>query len=166
MPGQIYNLTCPSSKDYYTHQGDSTTAEYYINNQGVDLADACSWGKDGTNRGNWAPTYLGAGEDLYGKTFVSIASTEQNFPTNHIPLNYTITLIGEGLSGNCRLKNDKYCSGDNYETCTSGPYAGCTVSIFVSLISAIDINCFHRLKLCMVPQRTSSRMIKPNAIPY
>ena len=128
LPGQLYNLTCPDSKSYYKHKGASTTAEYYINNQGVDVEDACSWGKDGTNRGNWAPTYVGVGADLYGKTWVSIASTEQNDPTNHQPLNYTITLTGEGLSGKCRLKNDKYCSGDNYETCSSGQYAGCTVS--------------------------------------
>lgn len=88
------------------------------------MEDACTWGKDGTNRGNWAPSYLGVGQDLYGKTWLSISSTAQNNPTNYKPLDYVVEIVGDGLSGKCRLKDGQYCSGENYEDCNT---KGCTV---------------------------------------
>ena len=123
-PESMNNLTCPDASSYYKHEGDPTTAQYYINNQGVALTDACTWGSDGTDMGNWAPTYLGVGQDPYGKTWLAIASTAQNDPTNYRALNYTIEIVGI-TSGRCKLSNGQYCSGDNYEDCND---YGCTVS--------------------------------------
>ena len=91
------------------------------------MEDACTWGKDGTGQGNWAPSYLGVGQDPYGKTWLSISSTAQNNPTNYQPLDYTVEITGDGLSGKCRLQGGKYCSGDNYDDCNE---EGCTVSLF------------------------------------
>ena len=88
------------------------------------MEDACTWGKDGTDKGNWAPSYLGVGQDPYGKTWLSISSTAQNNPTNYQPLNYIVEIVGDGLSGKCRLMHGQYCSGDNYSNCNT---QGCTV---------------------------------------
>ena len=82
------------------------------------------WGTDGSNMGNWAPSFLGVGQDVYGKTWLSISTTAQNNPISYSPLNYTVTIEGD-TSGNCRVSSGKYCSGDNYENCNE---QGCTVS--------------------------------------
>ena len=123
-PDSTSPLTCPDASTYFTWEGDSTTAQYYVNNQGVPLQDACIWGTDGSDMGNWAPSYFGVGQDVNGKTWLSIASTAQNDPSSYMPLNYTVKITGN-TSGNCGLSNGQYCSGDNYNDCNT---QGCTVS--------------------------------------
>ena len=123
QPDSTNNLTCPDAKYYYTHEGDPTSAQYYINNQGVVVSSACTWGTDGSDMGNWAPSYLGVGQDDSGKTWLSISSTAQNNPSSYKALNYTVEIIGN-TSGKCRLSKGQYCSGANYEDCNEG---GCTV---------------------------------------
>ena len=125
QPNSINNLTCPDASTYYRHEGAATSAQYYINNQGVIISSACTWGTDGTDMGNWAPSYLGVGQDTLGKTWLSIASTVQNSPSNYRALNYTVEIFGS-TSGKCRLKDGHYCSGTSYEDCND---SGCTVSI-------------------------------------
>lgn len=86
---------------------------------------------DGSHEGNWAPTVLGVGRDVFGKTWLSISTTIDNKPTDYQPLDYNVELValdGGLLSGKCKLQHGKYCSGDNYEDCND---RGCTVSIFV-----------------------------------
>ena len=122
-PDSTSPLTCPDASTYFQHDGDPTSAQYYVNNQGVPLRNACLWGNDGSDMGNWAPSYFGVGQDLNGKTWLSIASTTQNDPSSYTPLNYTVKITGD-TSGNCGLKNGQYCSGDNYEDCNT---EGCTV---------------------------------------
>ncbi|KAI4240798.1 MAG: hypothetical protein L6R40_004912 [Gallowayella cf. fulva] len=126
QPGSLNPLTCPDSNQYFKHNGDPTTAQYYVNNRGVPVHEACSWNTDGSGKGNWAPTYFGVGQDPYGKTWLSIASTKQNNPTSYSPLDYVAEIVGDDLSGKCRLKDGKYCSGDNYENCND---SGCTVEL-------------------------------------
>ncbi|KAL8951262.1 MAG: hypothetical protein Q9222_002764 [Ikaeria aurantiellina] len=125
QPGSTSPLTCPDSTTYFKHDGDPTTAQYYVNNRGVAVHEACSWNTDGSGKGNWAPTYFGVGQDLSGKTWLSISSTKQNNPKSYTPLDYVAEIVGDGLSGKCRLENGKYCSGDNYDDCND---EGCTVS--------------------------------------
>ncbi|KAK3178813.1 hypothetical protein OEA41_000950 [Lepraria neglecta] len=124
-PESTSPLTCPDASTYFTWEGDSTTAQYYVNNQGVPLQDACIWGTDGSDMGNWAPSYFGVGQDVNGKTWLSIASTAQNDPSSYMPLNYTVKITGN-TSGNCGLSNGQYCSGDNYNDCNT---QGCTVEL-------------------------------------
>ncbi|KAI4164387.1 MAG: hypothetical protein LQ342_002034 [Letrouitia transgressa] len=126
QPGTTSELTCPSSSTYFKHRGSPTSAQYYVNNKGVPLEEACRWNVDGSSKGNWAPTYFGVGQDLSGKTWLSIASTKQNNPTKFVPLDYTAEITGEGLSGRCRVKEGKYCSGDQYGECND---SGCTVEL-------------------------------------
>ena len=125
QPNSTNNLTCPDAKSYYTHEGLPTTAQYYINNQGVVVSDACTWGTDGSDMGNWAPSYLGVGQDDFGKTWLSIASTVQNDPSNYTALDYSVEITGD-ISNKCRLSGGWYCSGLDYEDCNN---YGCTVSL-------------------------------------
>ena len=131
QPDSTNPLTCPDAATYFQHDGDPTSAQYYINNQGVALQSACIWGTDGSDMGNWAPSYLGVGQDMSGKTWLSISSTAQNDPVSYSPLNFTIKIAGH-VSGNCGLSDGKYCSGDNYEHCNE---QGCTVCPDITSLS-------------------------------
>lgn len=135
QPESTSPLTCPDANNYFQWDGLPTSAQYYINNQGIAVHDACMWGTDGSDMGNWAPSFLGVGQDVYGKTWLSISSTAQNNPSSYSPLNYTVTIQGD-TSGNCRVSNGKYCSGDNYDDCNDH---GCTVSttLFSFVTSAL-----------------------------
>lgn len=85
---------------------------------------------DGSHEGNWAPTVLGVGRDIFGKTWLSISTTIDNKPIDYQPLDYVVELVavnGGSLSGKCKVQGGKYCSGDNYKDCND---RGCTVSIF------------------------------------
>ena len=125
QPGSLNPLTCPSANEYFKHNGDPTSAQYYVNNGGVPIHEACAWNTDGSGKGNWAPTYFGVGQDPYGKTWLSIASTKQNNPQSYSPLDYDAEIVGDDLSGKCKLKGGKYCSGEKYDDCND---TGCTVS--------------------------------------
>lgn len=117
------NLTCPDASNYYTWEGSSTSAQYYVNPKGVDISDACTWGSSANPWGNFAPVNLGVGYSD-GAAWLSIF---QNYPTTEAELDFTIEIKSDSdMSGTCRYSNGKYCSGDDYETCNT--YAGCTVS--------------------------------------
>ena len=119
QPQTTSPLTCPDSKNYYFHEGSPTTAHYYVNNQGVKKEDACRWNKDGSHEGNWAPTFFGVGRDVFGKTWLSIASTRQNNPTDYQPLDYRVKILGN-TSGDCVYEHGQYCGVDgcNNQGCT------------------------------------------------
>ena len=122
-PGGTFPLTNVNSADYYTWEGASTTAQYYINPQGASVADACCWGSAGSNMGNWAPVNCGVGQGADGITFISLFP---NAPTNPDgTLDYNIKITGD-VNGDCEYKNgDYYQSGAKSAT-------GCTVSFNLS----------------------------------
>jgi hypothetical protein len=113
-PGNTYPLTNPDSSTYYVWEGKPTTAQYYVNNMGVAVEDACVWnsGPYPTSAGNWAPTNIGVGKSSDGITYISIFP---NSPTSTAVLNFDIEITGD-ISGTCSLKKGVY-SGNN----------GCTV---------------------------------------
>ena len=159
QPGSENPLTCPDSSTYFKHDGLPTTAQYYVNNRGVSVEEACSWNTDGSGKGNWAPTYFGVGQDMNGKTWLSISSTKQNNPKSYSPLDYVAEIVGDNLSGKCRLKNGKYCSGDNYDDCND---SGCTVRwsftytlAFIHSFIHSHTNLLPRLSLCLVKPHMS-----------
>lgn len=118
-PGSTNPLTNPISADYYTHEGEPTTAQYYINPQGASVADACCWSSAGTNMGNWAPVNAGVGVGAGSITFISLFP---NVPTNPDgTLDYTIKITGD-VNGDCSYSGGKFFSG-GVESPT-----GCTVS--------------------------------------
>lgn len=120
-PGSTQPICNPDASTYYTWEGSSTSAQYYINPAGVSKEDACQWGTKGSNAGNWAPTNMGVGKNAAGETFISLF---QNAPTNPDgKLNFNIDITG-GVSGKCQYKNGKYYS-NGVESAT-----GCTVSSY------------------------------------
>jgi len=116
QPGESGNLTIPDAKNYFKHEGNPTSAQYYVNNPGVPVSSACTWNTDGSHAGNWAPTFCGLGKDVNGRTWLQLATTAQNNPSDYEPLDMTMEVEGE-TSGKCRLKDGMYCSGENYENC-------------------------------------------------
>ncbi|KAK1768322.1 hypothetical protein QBC33DRAFT_371417 [Phialemonium atrogriseum] len=116
-PGGHYELTNPSSNDYYMWQGKPTTAQYYVNRLNLAVQDACTWTSSvlPDAAGNWAPTNIGLGRDAFGVTWISIFP---NLPTSHATLNFNIEITGD-VNSQCALKNGVYTGGGN----------GCTTAI-------------------------------------
>ena len=154
QPGQTYPLTCPDSRTYFKHLDSATTAQYYVNPSGLSVDKACSWGQDDTASGlaygNWAPVNMGVGTDDSGATWISLLSTEQNFPDKVVALDYSINLKGDfgGASCSYTVKNGvgQFCSDSDcqqqgqYVACKkqnppcNKPVPGCTVSNVGSLL--------------------------------
>lgn len=119
-PGATEPLTCPDASTYYQWEGSHTSAQYYINNQGLTEGQACIWGESGSDAGNWAPVNAGVGRGTDGITYISLFP---NSPTNPDGvLNYSITITG--ASGECSYSGGKYYGTGGVESAT-----GCTVSI-------------------------------------
>jgi hypothetical protein len=119
-PGETKQLACPDSANYYKWLGQGTSAQYYINMPGYSVEKACVWGDFGDDFGNWAPGNLGVGWSN-GRAWLSIAA---NHPTQTaVTLPYTIELVGGDTK--CKYSNGQYCTGNNYEQCST---EGCTVS--------------------------------------
>ncbi|KAI5196921.1 SUN-domain-containing protein [Aureobasidium subglaciale] len=121
-PGSVANLTCPDAT-YYEWTGKTTSAQYYVNPAGVSAEDGCQWGSSANPWGNYAPLNLGVGYSN-GAAWLAIF---QNAPTTDEKLDFTITIEGDNMNGHCRYSNGQYCSGQNYDSCSST--TGCTVSV-------------------------------------
>ncbi|ETI20542.1 hypothetical protein G647_08579 [Cladophialophora carrionii CBS 160.54] len=118
QPGETEQLTVPDAGSYYQWQGQSTSAQYYLNPIGTSAAVGCQWGSPGGNVGNYAPINFGVGAKG-GITWLSIF---QNSPTTNAQYQGTVELKGN-LSGSCKYSNGQYCGATG---CNS---QGCTVSI-------------------------------------
>jgi hypothetical protein len=119
QPGQTYPLTCPDASTYYKWENAGTSAQYYINPQGVPASKACTWSSEGSNCGNWAPVNAGVGKGTDGVTYLSIFP---NAPTNPDgTLDYSIKITGD-VSDDCSYSGGTYTMNGN-----ASPH-GCTVS--------------------------------------
>ncbi|EXJ83141.1 hypothetical protein A1O1_06760 [Capronia coronata CBS 617.96] len=116
--GETEALAVPDAATYYTWEGKSTSAQYYLNPIGYPASKACQWGSPGTPLGNYAPINFGVGASG-GVTWLSIF---QNSPTTSAQYEGTVELQGN-LSGSCKYQNGQYCSSTG---CNSN---GCTVSV-------------------------------------
>ncbi|MCJ1403236.1 hypothetical protein MMC11_006459 [Xylographa trunciseda] len=148
--GSTNPLTCPEAKNYYLHEGSFTSAQYYVNPSGTVVSDACQWSTNGTDVGNFAPSYVGVGTDQNGGTWLSITSTQQQNPANYQPLDFSIQLQGDFGGSECHMtvkdgtayycpngtpssfdptscKTYIKCTGSNADTCEEAP--GCTVEV-------------------------------------
>lgn len=118
QPGETEALTVPDASSYYEWQGQSTSAQYYLNPIGTPASEGCQWGSPGGNIGNYAPINFGVGAKA-GTTWLSIF---QNAPTTNAQYQGTVELQGN-LSGKCKYSNGQYCGATG---CNS---QGCTVSL-------------------------------------
>ncbi|KAK5714159.1 Beta-glucosidase (SUN) [Elasticomyces elasticus] len=120
QPGSTSNLTCPDADNYYNWQGGHTSAQYYVNPEGVAVQDACQWGSPDNPWGNYAPLNLGVGYSN-GAAWLAIF---QNAPTTSAKLDFAVEITGDNIVGSCKYSNGQYCSGSSCSSTT-----GCTVSI-------------------------------------
>lgn len=116
--GSTKPLTVPMSSNSYTWKGLKTSAQYYVNNAGVGIAEGCTWGQQGKNAGNWSPLIFGAGEDS-GMMWLSMSQNQLN-PS---PLNFNVEIIG----GNsvCKYENGKFSTPGG---CTTAAKPGTSVT--------------------------------------
>jgi len=119
QPGGTYPLTNPVSSKYYVWEGKPTTAQYYVNDMGVSVKEACTWKSKlfPDRAGNWAPTNIGVGKDDSGITYISIFP---NLPTSNAVLDFDIEITGD-ISGECWLKSGTYAKENG---CTVGLQEG------------------------------------------
>ncbi|CCH59488.1 hypothetical protein TBLA_0B06660 [Henningerozyma blattae CBS 6284] len=104
--------------NYYQWEGKYTSAQYYVNNAGVDYSQGCIWGTDGSGVGNWAPVVLGSGY-VNGVAYLSIIPN----PNNNSPPNFNVKIeatSGSTINGDCKYENGKF---------TGSTTDGCTVSV-------------------------------------
>jgi len=120
QPGSTSNLTCPDADNYYNWKGGHTSAQYYVNPEGVSVEDACQWGTEHNPWGNFAPLNLGVGYSA-GAAWLAIF---QNAPTTSAKLDFSVEIVGDDISGSCKYSNGQYCSGSSCSSTT-----GCTVSL-------------------------------------
>lgn len=123
--GGSIDLACPEGENYYRDMNDNpTSAQYYVNNAGVGLEEACQWGSPDKPTGNYSPLNIGAGYSA-GAAWLSIF---QNWPSQKTEyLDFAVHIEGDDIVGKCRYKGGKYCSGDNYDNCNDRE--GCTVTV-------------------------------------
>lgn len=115
-------ITTVNQETYYTWLGDSTSAQYYVNDAGIDWKKGCAWGTEGSGLGNWAPLNFGAGYDE-GIAYLSLIPN----PNNLDALNYNVKIVADGddsvVSGKCVYENGLY-NGDGTDGCTVGVTKG------------------------------------------
>ncbi|CAK7234314.1 Sperm-associated antigen 4 protein [Sporothrix curviconia] len=116
-PGSTYTLTNLNAKTAYQWEGKYTSGQFYVNNAGVSVEQACIWTSTEypTSAGNWAPVNIGAGTDINGITYLSIFP---NTPTTTAELDFDIEITGD-ITAPCYLKSGSYYGGSS----------GCTTAL-------------------------------------
>jgi hypothetical protein len=126
-PGETRFLANPDQSKYFFWKGKPTSAHYYVNSQGVPENEACTWAKPDDAKGNWAPVIIGTSWDDKN-TNLGYTSLKQNELQMKVPLDYSITFEGDGVTCPCSYKTStkEYCEGTD---CTQDRSKGCTVSL-------------------------------------
>ncbi|KAF5851800.1 hypothetical protein GGP41_000570 [Bipolaris sorokiniana] len=126
-PGQTGFLANPDQQTYFFWQGKRTSAQYYVNKQGVPEDEACTWGTEMGGKGNWAPAVFGTSFDD-GPVQQGFSSLKQNELCKQERLGYDITFVGDDVVSACRYKSatNQWCEGDQ---CWEDPDRGCTAAI-------------------------------------
>lgn len=118
-PGSSKPMSVVDEANYYRWQGKQTSAQYYVNNQGVDVEQGCLWGTSSDDVGNWAPVVLGSGY-IDGTTWLSISVN----PNNKNAPNYNVKIEASGsgstISQECKYENGQLTNGNN---------GACTVAV-------------------------------------
>ncbi|EEB07556.2 beta-glucosidase Psu2 [Schizosaccharomyces japonicus yFS275] len=113
--GSQQPLSVVDSSSYYTWKGGETSAQYYVNKKGKTAEEACVWGNEGDDYGNWAPMNFGSGlKD--GKTWISMFIN----PLATSTLDYNIRVKSDGgeLSSECYYEDGEFHNADSSDGCT------------------------------------------------
>lgn len=119
--GSTLPITVVDESTYYQWQGKGTSAQYYVNNAGMDWTEGCVWGTSGSGLGNWSPLNFGAG---YAGSIAYLSLIPN--PNNYDSLNFNVKIVAEdgaSVSGSCVYSNGKY-NGNGADGCTVGVTSG------------------------------------------
>ncbi|RMZ70698.1 actin polymerization [Pyrenophora seminiperda CCB06] len=132
-PGETGFLANPDQNKYFFWKGMKTSAQYYVNKQGVPENEACTWGTPMGSKGNWAPAVFGTSFDD-GPLQQGFSSLKQNELCKKERLGYDITFVGDGVVSPCRYKSatNQWCEDDK---CWEDPDRGCTASLLLNYLS-------------------------------
>lgn len=131
--GSTVDLYNPYQSESYEWLGLTTSAQFYLNMQGVPVEQACTWTPDSPYTkvaGNWAGINLGTSVNADGETFLSIF---HNTPTSTAALDYNIKIAGTPSGGKGDVSG-LACDYDYSSNTITGGGNGCTVS-FTNFIS-------------------------------
>lgn len=119
-PGATMPLMNPMASDSYQWEGKPTSAQYYINPEGLTAANACVWTSPSnpSNAGNWAPLVLGVGMDTTGTTYLSLFL---NTPTTTATLAYPVSITGD-ISAPCAWADGAFNGDSGSHGCTVSPH--------------------------------------------
>lgn len=115
-------LTTVDESTYYKWEGMYTSAQYYVNNAGVDWQTGCTWGVENTGTGNWAPLVLGAGY-MNGVAYLSMIPNPNNMDAANFNMEITAYDGTATISGSCIYENGHY-NGQGTDGCTVGVTSG------------------------------------------
>jgi hypothetical protein len=154
-PGKTSFVANPDQLKYFFWKGQKTSAQYYVNKQGVSENEACTWGEILKGKGNWAPAVFGTSFDD-GTMHQGFASLKQNELCKKERLGYDITFVGDGVVSACRYKSatNQWCQGNE---CWDDVDRGCTVSV-VLVLRALKLT--HRFLGCYPARRPHRRTIR------
>lgn len=124
-PGETHFLASPDQGKYFFWRGKATSAQYYVNKQGVPESEACTWGTPMGGKGNWSPTIFGTSWDDQNMN-EGYSGLSQNPECKQEKLDYDITFTGDGTVSPCRYiqSSNQYCQADK---CWDDKDRGCTV---------------------------------------
>ena len=161
-PGETGFLANPDQQKYFFWQGKKTSAQYYVNKQGVPEDEACTWGTEMGGKGNWAPAVFGTSFDD-GPMQEGFSSLKQNELCKKERLGYDITFIGDGVVSPCRYKSatNQWCQADK---CWEDPDRGCTVCCSTVLPQSQAIANSNRLLSCMAISRLYYQMASSSVL--
>ncbi|KAK9478198.1 hypothetical protein V1514DRAFT_331899 [Lipomyces japonicus] len=127
--GATEPLTVVNEETYYQWEGKLTSAQYYVNNAGVSVADGCLWGSEGSGVGNFAPINFGAGYDS-GIAYLSLIPNPNNGGST---LNFNVKIVASDdavVNGDCSYVDGVYSGGSN----------GCTVAVTSGIANFVLYN--------------------------
>jgi len=128
---------CSPDSDYFIWEGLPTTAQWYLNNQGVSVSTACQWGSTSSAQGNYAPMNLGTGRNSQGETFIGFfkdhPSCDMANVANPCVLNYDVTIVVDGTPQCSYSSSSDSFSGPSYanNACTIAVLNGQTATVYL-----------------------------------
>jgi len=132
QPGQSIELPVIQATDFYRANGAPTSGQFYINNPGVPVDQACVWGQPGSMKGNFVSMNLGVGINGNQPAYASLFT---NWPTQNAgTYPGTIRVEGSAISPSEGCQYDGYSgtltfNGQAQSTVNQGHSVGCTIAV-------------------------------------
>jgi hypothetical protein len=133
QPGDTIQLPVIQSQTFYkTNENKPTTGQFYLNNPGVPVDQACIWGSPGQLKGNFVSMNMGAGINGNEPAYASLFT---NWPTQSAgTYPGRVKVEGSGISPAAGCEYDGYSgtltfNGQPMSTVNQGNSVGCTIAV-------------------------------------